>query len=215
MQLDLTDEETFALLNLLTEAIEDRPLPAVATHSAAATDPGEVRADGAGTTAAGEKLSPNLGLRVLPPTPEERDPRRQPRARSVSAILSKKLAGLIDEGERFNDTGGDGSGADGFEMAVLVAAKDVGPAARQPSKKIGGGIASHQLRGVSPVFSPASGVDVVGDFLFALGGVLAQFAHQRMILALIGGDQLDQALAVGARPGRSRPPGEADPRRLT
>jgi hypothetical protein len=70
VNLDLTDEETFALLNLLTEAIEDDRYP----------------------------LSPRIRLLrqilakfgelapapppVRPPTPEERDPRRALRFRS-------------------------------------------------------------------------------------------------------------------------------------
>jgi hypothetical protein len=41
MHLDLTDDEARALLNLLTDAIEKRPLPVLAAHPhpAAASDP--------------------------------------------------------------------------------------------------------------------------------------------------------------------------------
>jgi hypothetical protein len=69
MQLDLTDEETFALLNLLTEAIEaDRyPLsPCIQLLRAILAKFGP--------------MAPAPPPPARPPTPEERDPGRRPRA---------------------------------------------------------------------------------------------------------------------------------------
>ena len=71
MHLDLTDEETFALLNLLTETIEnDRfPLsPRVQTLRGILAKFGSIA------------HAPPPPARV--PTPEERDPSRRPRGRS-------------------------------------------------------------------------------------------------------------------------------------
>ena len=71
MHLDLTDEETFALLNLLTETIEnDRyPLsPRVQTLR--------------GILAKFGPVPPAPPPPARPPAPEERDPNRHPRARS-------------------------------------------------------------------------------------------------------------------------------------
>jgi hypothetical protein len=68
MQLDLTEEETFALLNLLIDAIEaDRyPLsPRVQMLRAILAKFGP--------------LGPAPPPPARPPTPEERDPRRAPR----------------------------------------------------------------------------------------------------------------------------------------
>ena len=71
MRLDLTDEETFALLNLLTETIEnDRyPLsPRIQTLR--------------GILAKFGPIAPAPPPSARPPTPEERDPSRRPRGRS-------------------------------------------------------------------------------------------------------------------------------------
>ena len=71
MNLDLTDEETFALLNLLTETIEnDRfPLsPCIQTLR--------------GILAEFGPIAPASPPPARPPTPEERDPSRRPRGRS-------------------------------------------------------------------------------------------------------------------------------------
>jgi hypothetical protein len=68
MQLDLTDEETFALLNLLTETIEaDRyPLsPRIRTLRGILYKFGP--------------MGPAPPSPARPPTPEERDPNRAPR----------------------------------------------------------------------------------------------------------------------------------------
>jgi hypothetical protein len=53
MQLDLTDEETLALLNLLTEAIEGDRYPYSPRGPDLARHPRKVRADGAGAATAG------------------------------------------------------------------------------------------------------------------------------------------------------------------
>jgi len=69
MQLDLTDAETLALLNLLTETIEgDRyPLsPRIQTLRAILAKFGP--------------MGPAPRPPARPPTPEERDPRRAPQA---------------------------------------------------------------------------------------------------------------------------------------
>jgi hypothetical protein len=50
MQLELTDEETFALLNLLVETIEADKFPLSAARSDLARHPRQVRADGPGAT---------------------------------------------------------------------------------------------------------------------------------------------------------------------
>jgi hypothetical protein len=51
MHLDLTDDETVALLP--TETIEADLLPAIAAHPQAVAHPGEVRANGTGAAATG------------------------------------------------------------------------------------------------------------------------------------------------------------------
>jgi hypothetical protein len=74
MQLELSDEETRALLNLLVETIEaDKfPLaPRVQVLRAILAKFGAMR--------------PAPPLPARPPTPEERDPRRAPRSRSRQA----------------------------------------------------------------------------------------------------------------------------------
>ena len=53
MRFDLTDDETFALLNLLTETIETDRYPAVASHPDLTGHPREIRADRARTATAG------------------------------------------------------------------------------------------------------------------------------------------------------------------
>jgi hypothetical protein len=71
MRLDLTEEETFALPNLLTEAIEnDRyPLsPRIQTLRGILTKFGP--------------MAPPLPPPARPPAPEERDPSRRSRSRS-------------------------------------------------------------------------------------------------------------------------------------
>ncbi len=71
MHLDLNDDETLALLNLLTETIEeDRyPLsPRIRTLR--------------GILAMFGPMGPALPPPARPPTPEERDPSRAPRSRS-------------------------------------------------------------------------------------------------------------------------------------
>jgi len=71
MHLDLTEEETFALLNLLTETIEnDRyPLsPRIRTLRSILVKFGP--------------MAPAPPPPARPPTPEERDPSRSPRSRS-------------------------------------------------------------------------------------------------------------------------------------
>lgn len=71
MHLDLTEEETFGLLNLLTETIEnDRyPLsPRIRTLRSILAKFGP--------------MAPAPPPPARPPTPEERDPSRRPRSRS-------------------------------------------------------------------------------------------------------------------------------------
>ena len=59
MRFDLTDDETFALLNLLTETIETDRYPAVASHPDLTGHPREIRADRARTATAG--LTAHIG----------------------------------------------------------------------------------------------------------------------------------------------------------
>jgi hypothetical protein len=58
MRLDLTDEETFALLNLLVDAIEADRYPDVAAHPAPARDPRQVRRDRTGIVGTGAEAPP-------------------------------------------------------------------------------------------------------------------------------------------------------------
>ena len=53
MRLDLTDEETLAPLNLLTETIENDRYPLFTENPDAARHPDEVRADGSGSSTVG------------------------------------------------------------------------------------------------------------------------------------------------------------------
>jgi len=64
MRLDLTDEETFSLLNLLTETLK-RPLSAVASHPDLAGHPREIRADRARTATVGQTAHTG-GARLQP-----------------------------------------------------------------------------------------------------------------------------------------------------
>ena len=48
MHLDLSDEETLALLNLLTQTIDNEPLSAIAAHPDLAWRSRQVRPDGLG-----------------------------------------------------------------------------------------------------------------------------------------------------------------------
>jgi hypothetical protein len=68
MQLDLTDEETLALLNLLTETIENDRYP-LSPRIRTLRD----------ILAKFGPMGPAPRPPARPPTPEERDPRRRPR----------------------------------------------------------------------------------------------------------------------------------------
>jgi hypothetical protein len=68
MQLDLTDEETLALLNLLTETIESDRYPLSPRIRVLR-----------GVLSKFGPMGPAPPPPARPPTPEERDPRRAPR----------------------------------------------------------------------------------------------------------------------------------------
>jgi len=71
MQLDLSDEETFALLNLLTETIERDKFPLAPRVQVLR-----------GIVAKFGPMAPAPAPPARPPTPEERDPSRRPRSRA-------------------------------------------------------------------------------------------------------------------------------------
>jgi hypothetical protein len=71
MQLDLTAEETFALLKLLTETIEGDKFPLAPRVQVLR-----------GILAKFGPMGPAPPPPARPPTPEERDPSRRPRSRS-------------------------------------------------------------------------------------------------------------------------------------